>query len=56
MSSHAGFIIAAYGVSFIALVGLICWILIDQRLQNLALQELESRGVRRRSDSKGVPS
>ncbi|MEK1886030.1 MAG: heme exporter protein CcmD [Phyllobacterium sp.] len=56
MSNHAGFIIAAYGVSLIALAVLICWILIDQRLQNRALQELESRGVRRRSDSKGAQS
>jgi len=54
MSSHAGFIIAAYAASFLALAGLIAWILIDQRVQSRALRELESRGVRRRSDAKGV--
>ncbi|NTS32662.1 heme exporter protein CcmD [Phyllobacterium sp. BT25] len=54
MSSHAGFVIAAYGVSFIALAGLIGWVFIDQRLQNRALRQLESRGVRRRSEGKGA--
>ena len=54
MSTHAGFIIAAYAVSFVVLFVLIGWILIDQRLQSRALRELESRGVRRRSEAKGV--
>ncbi len=52
MSNHAGFILAAYGVSFIALAILIGWIFVDQRTQRQALQELELRGVRRRSEAK----
>jgi heme exporter protein D len=52
MMSHTGFILASYGASILVLAGLIGWIFIDQRTQRLALQELETRGVRRRSDTK----
>ncbi len=52
MMSHTGFVVASYGAAMIVLTALIGWILIDQRSQRQALQELESRGVRRRSETK----
>ncbi len=52
MTGHAAFILASYGASFVVLAGLIGWIFMDQRIQRQALQELESRGVRRRSETK----
>jgi heme exporter protein D len=52
MMSHTGFVLASYGAAIIVLAALIAWIFIDQRSQRQALQELESRGVRRRSETK----
>jgi heme exporter protein D len=52
MMNHTGFIIASYGASFLVLAALIGWIFIDQRTQRQALEELETRGVRRRSETK----
>lgn len=52
MMSHTAFVLASYGAAIIALAGLIGWIFIDQRSQRQALQELEARGVRRRSETK----
>jgi heme exporter protein D len=50
MSAHALYVTAAYGITAIVLVGLIGWILIDQRGRKRELAELEAAGVRRRSD------
>lgn len=52
MISHTGFVLASYSAAIIVLAALIGWIFIDQRSQRQALQELESRGVRRRSETK----
>ena len=52
MMSHTGFVLASYGAAIIVLAALIGWIFVDQRSQRQALQELESRGVRRRSETK----
>ncbi len=52
MMGHTAFILASYGASFVVLAALIGWIFMDQRIQRQALQELESRGVRRRSETK----
>lgn len=52
MLTHTGFVLASYGVSIAVLAALVGWILIDQRTQRLALQELETRGVRRRSEAR----
>ncbi|CAN7233170.1 heme exporter protein CcmD [Phyllobacterium sp. LjRoot231] len=52
MMSHMGFVLASYGAAIIVLAALIGWIFVDQRTQRQALQELESRGVRRRSETK----
>ena len=49
---YTGFILAAYGFSALAIVGLIIWIALDARAQTRALADLERRGIRRRSAMK----
>lgn len=49
MGAHAGFIIAAYAVTAVVLAVMVGWIVLDGRLQKRRLNELEARGVRRRS-------
>jgi heme exporter protein D len=46
---HAGFIIAAYSLTAVVVIGLIAWVLADQRAQRRAIAALEARGARRRS-------
>ncbi|MDX8531860.1 heme exporter protein CcmD [Mesorhizobium sp. VK25A] len=50
MSAHALFVTAAYAITAVVLVGLVCWILLDQRARKRELAALEAAGVRRRSD------
>lgn len=56
MSVHALYVAAAYGVSAIAIAGLILWILADQRARKREMAELEAAGFRRRSDRSGTAS
>ena len=49
MSAHAGFIVAAYGVTAVVLVALVLWVVIDGRAQRRRLADLEARGITRRS-------
>jgi len=51
LGPHAVFILAAYGAVFIALIGLISWLVLDGRRQKRALAEFEARGITRRSRS-----
>jgi heme exporter protein D len=53
MSVHALYVAAAYAITAVILVGLIGWILLDQRARRRDLAELEASGVRRRSDKAG---
>ncbi|MER9304086.1 heme exporter protein CcmD [Mesorhizobium sp. M0293] len=55
MSVHALYVTAAYGITAVVLIGLIGWILIDQRARKRELAELEAAGVRRRSDKAAKP-
>jgi len=50
LGPHAAFIIAAYLITAIVVVGLIVWVIADRRAQARALAELDARGVRRRSE------
>jgi heme exporter protein D len=52
MTAHALYVTAAYGVSALAIAGLIAWALLDSRARRRDLAELEAGGVRRRSDRK----
>ena len=53
--AHAGFIVAAYLLAAIVLVGMIAWIVIDGRAQRRRIADLEARGVRRRSAARKDP-
>ncbi|MCP4385144.1 MAG: heme exporter protein CcmD [Hyphomicrobiales bacterium] len=48
-----GFILAAYLLACIVLVGVVAWIVLDGRRQRQRLADLEARGIRRRSAGKG---
>lgn len=52
--SHFAYVAAAYSVTVIALIGLAVWILVDQGAQKRALDDLERRGIRRRSEKREV--
>jgi heme exporter protein D len=49
LGPHAVFIVAAYGAAALILAVLIGWIVLDRRAQQRALDELERRGITRRS-------
>lgn len=51
LGPHASFILAAYGVTFVAIAALAFAIVEDDRKQRRILAELEARGIRRRSAS-----
>lgn len=53
---YTGFILAAYGFSALAVIGLGLWIALDSRAQKRALADLEARGIRRRSDQRRTAS
>lgn len=50
MTTHALYVTAAYAISALAIVGLVAWIILDQRARRRELAELEASGARRRSD------
>jgi len=47
--THALYVASAYGVTLVALGGLLGWIVLDGRAAKRALARLEAEGVRRRS-------
>ena len=47
--THITYVVASYVISALVLIGMITWILLDQRAQRSELQRLEAQGVRRRS-------
>ncbi len=49
LGDHAGFILAAYGLSALIVVALVVWVVLDGRTQRRRLADLEARGIRRRS-------
>ena len=46
---HIGFIFASYAAAAVVVVGLIGWVTFDFRTQRRNLNDLEARGVTRRS-------
>jgi heme exporter protein D len=51
LGPHAAFIWAAYAVVAVGLAALATWLAFDGRRQQQLVDELEARGVRRRSRS-----
>ncbi len=54
LGPHAAFIIASYAVTLAIVAGLIAWVVADHRVQRRHLASLESRGIRRRSDTRAA--
>ena len=55
LGPHADFILAAYGVTLIAVTALVLAIVADDRHQRHVLAELERKGIRRRSAKAETP-
>ena len=49
LGPHAGFIIAAYAIAALVVIGLIIWIEVDNRVQRRNLARLAAQGITRRS-------
>ena len=49
LGPHAAFIIAAYLMAAIVVLGLIAWVIADHDAQRRLLADLEARGATRRS-------
>lgn len=54
MTAHGLYVTAAYGVSALAIAGLIAWILLDQRARRREMAELQASGARRRSERANI--
>ena len=52
LGPHAAFIVAAYVMAALVVVGLIAWVLADYEAQRRRLADLEARGITRRSETK----
>jgi heme exporter protein D len=50
-ANHLFFIVGAYLAAAVVVMALIIWVLLDYRAQRRALAELESKGLRRRSEA-----
>jgi heme exporter protein D len=55
LGPHAAFIWAAYAVVAVVLATLVAWLVLDGRRQQQLIDELEARGIRRRSQRDGAP-
>jgi len=49
LGKHAVFILSSYGIYAAVLIGLSVWLVMDGRRQKQLLDDLEARGIRRRS-------
>ncbi len=49
LGPHASFIVVAYLATVIVILGLTVWIVRDYAVQRRILSDLESRGIKRRS-------
>ena len=56
LGPHASFIIAAYAVAFVTLAFLVISIVANDRKQRRLLDDLERRGITRRSAAKPKPA
>jgi heme exporter protein D len=53
LGPHAAFIVTAYAAAAVIVGGMIAWVALDRRQLTRALDELEARGVTRRSQRAG---
>jgi heme exporter protein D len=50
LGPHAGFIVIAYATAIVIVAGLIVWVMLDRRHLTRAVDELEAKGITRRSE------
>ena len=50
LGPHAAFIVIAYAAAALVVAVLIAWVLLDLRAQRRILNDLEKRGITRRSE------
>lgn len=50
MTTHMLYVSAAYAISALVLIGLVGWIIADQRGRRREMAELQASGARRRSE------
>ena len=50
LGPHACFIVIAYAVAIVIVAGLIVWVMLDRRHLSRAVDELEAKGITRRSE------
>ena len=53
LGPHAGFIVAAYAVAALVVIGLIVWVELDNRVLRRRLAKLHAQGITRRSGAPG---
>ena len=56
LGPHASFIIAAYAIAALVVIGLILWVELDNRAQRRQLARLKDQGVSRRSATTEKPA
>lgn len=49
LGPHADFIIASYALTAFVVAAMVAWVVLDHSAQRRALEDLEERGVMRRS-------
>jgi heme exporter protein D len=52
LGPYVVFIVSAYAAAIVIVVGLVGWVALDRRQLGRQLEELEARGVNRRSERK----
>jgi heme exporter protein D len=50
LGPHGGFIVTAYAAALVIVAGLIVWVMLDRRHLTRAVDELEAKGITRRSE------
>jgi heme exporter protein D len=50
LGPHAAYVWASYAAVALTLAGLVAWLVLDGRRQQRLIDELDRRGIRRRSD------
>jgi heme exporter protein D len=50
LGPHAAFVWASYGAVTVVLAFVVLWLVLDGRRQQRLIDELEARGIRRRSE------
>jgi heme exporter protein D len=53
LGPHADFIVASYAITVFVIALLVAWVVLDYSAQRRILDDLEERGVSRRSRRKG---